>query len=369
MACDGDERAARSTAPIVAATGPSADDAVVAIVPRIVACGAEPAAEAACTGTLIAPRVVVTAAHCLGDSPAAALDVWVGRILGEEGELIHVVSGASHPEALPDVFTHDVAVLILERAPENPRVATLPSAAIDPPSEARVVGFGRAADAAIGGRTRFEGHVRIAAREAFQWKLAPSPSMTCQGDSGGPLFATVDGVELLIGVNTHGDPRCEVEGFAARVDAHLAFIEELRARPLPSSSREPFDPDADACARTCATDDDCPRDTTCFASSEGAPRRCGFSGLPAGRFGAACSVQTPCVGESNCLAVPVPAGCRCYEPCGGFEEEIPDAGTPSRPAVVRAGGGGCATTPRPGRDRGGALWFAILLTGWARRRR
>src|SRR5689334_7616750 len=65
---------------------PADDPAVVAIVQRSQSCTPDtPPVE--CTGTVVAPRVVVTAAHCLGGHAANAL----------EAGGVPVVGGLAHP--------------------------------------------------------------------------------------------------------------------------------------------------------------------------------------------------------------------------------------------------------------------------------
>lgn len=311
---------------------------VVAIVGHDATCAPAPP-PLVCTGTLIAKDVVLTAAHCFKDLPPTTLDVVAN------GAMVRVRGGAKHPE-YDGSFAHDVAVLFLERAVGEPialRRDAFPTSRIG--EQLVIAGYG-------GVEAKQEvGTVRLDAINADNLRVVPLPSMTCRGDSGGPLFAREGEALQLIGVTTHGDPACRVEGFAARVDRHLAFIDEALAAP-PPAARTPFDPSADFCAQRCTTDGDCGEGLACIE------QHCSFAGLPAGRFGATCT--TTCAGDSPCVRVSSSA-CRCLEPC--TPNEVPTDPS-AKPSPEIAGAGGCSAS-----RAGSSYWFVFSLLLFARRRR
>jgi len=63
------------------------------------------------------------------------------------------------------------------------------------------------------------GTVAVTAASPREITYGSDPSMTCSGDSGGPVFLTVEGLEVLIGVTSRGDPACADHGVGIRVDA------------------------------------------------------------------------------------------------------------------------------------------------------
>ncbi len=86
---------------------PSTDDAVVAFVQRPV-CSDE--FTVACTGTLIAPQVVLTAAHCVVGK--SALEVHVGAPVGT-GTFIRVTEAITHPMFDDATHAYDIAIVRL----------------------------------------------------------------------------------------------------------------------------------------------------------------------------------------------------------------------------------------------------------------
>lgn len=217
-----------------------------------------------CTGTLIAPNVVLTAGHCIGGIEAVVLGVNDLRNEGE-GETIAVSQEIEYPNSRRQ---YDLGLLILEQPSSyTPRVIAHGCMApfIVDNADVAIVGYG-AVDA---DGTQY----RPELMEAFtvvtdadcssinrgcESNVSPNGEIgaggdgidSCFGDSGGPLYLLTEHGDFLVGATSRGwddvQTYCSEGGIYVRPDAVIDWIEETAGIELPEPTcNNPPAPTAD----------------------------------------------------------------------------------------------------------------------------
>ncbi len=275
-----------------------------------------------CTATLVAPRVLLTAAHCVPDG--ALPDAFFGDAPASGGTRLHVLAVLRHPTFDAATLTDDIAIVLLDgAAPAGATPWPLPSTPLDASSVGlplRLVGFGRTGPADTTPAQKRVGTASLGALTATELSFAPSPSQTCSGDSGGPAFATRGGVEAIVGVTSSGDPSCAQTASDTRVDAYESFLAPWLAATAEGAAQAGdrcwyaanCAPGAGACtaalddatlsfcAPSCGASDACPAGLQCLAGNDGT-RLCRHATPSPGAIGAACHGATDCT-SATCFA-------------------------------------------------------------------
>jgi len=188
-------------------------------------------ADMICSGSLISPDVVLTAAHCVSESGYYYVQLSADTLY-DDGQLILASAVWSSPRYDESSIQNDVGLILLPEPVLDVtpiKVATKKQTKkVDALKKFTLYGWGvdqnkkettflrytdireqKKAALAVFTKRQFNATTTIAAGKYLSRERVYSGA--CSGDSGGPLVAMIDGVETLVGVTSYGARSCRAK--------------------------------------------------------------------------------------------------------------------------------------------------------------
>jgi carboxypeptidase T len=194
-----------------------------------------------CTGTLVAPNVVVTAGHCHAGNCRSRIFIGPDITRPTTGRMVNVATAVLHPQYGQGKH-NDLAVLILAQDVTNVQPRKMaPTQVVNAAKSFRLVGYGNTDVNSSGGFglcrmvdvPRASDNPVFGADPGLEF-VAGAPFLdkdSCNGDSGGPAYTLSGGEFLLAGATSRATKNsqrpCGDGGIYVRIDKYAPWIRSV----------------------------------------------------------------------------------------------------------------------------------------------
>lgn len=185
-----------------------------------------------CSGTIVSPRIVATAKHCVDGRNARGVGFGVGLFPNDPRATFPVAQIWAHPDvdAAVLVLAEDATVQVPELEPIPFNREPLDRALVG--TEIEAAGYGQTYD-----RQRFGRYFAVVELYDFDRTMVHVDGRgqqgICFGDSGGPVMTDQMGELRVLGVESWGDQSCVGRDHLTRLDILADWIDGIEAGEPP----------------------------------------------------------------------------------------------------------------------------------------